>query len=363
MKRYLLWLPTLILLIVRIVYFYQNQPSYPYGTIIRINDRVTSEPIRYTNSQYIKLQGFKIYLPLYPEVYYGDEVIVEGKVEDDELKNPKLVEVKESKSVLYSFRKRLIEFYQRNLPQPHSSLIAGVTIGSKASIPKDFWEALKRTGTAHVVVASGMNVTLVSQFLISFLALMLQRGKAIPLALIGVWSYAILSGFDAPIIRASIMGSLVFIAQELGRLNFSIRTLLLTAFAMLFIKPDWLADVGFQLSFAATLSLILFEPKVDKFFRKTLPTGRQVPDLIRKDFSTSLAAQVGVVPILYFSFGQFNILSPIINTLILWTIVPMTMISMLGGLIGLIFEPIGTVILWLTYPLTSWFVWTVQIFN
>src|SRR3989344_4294571 len=334
MKRYLLWLPTLILLIVRIVYFYQNQPSYPYGTIIRINDRVTSEPIRYTNSQYIKLQGFKIYLPLYPEVYYGDEVIVEGKVEDDELKNPKLVEVKESKSVLYSFRKRLIEFYQRNLPQPHSSLIAGVTIGSKASIPKDFWEALKRTGTAHVVVASGMNVTLVSQFLISFLALLFPRRRAIPMALMGVWSYAILSGFDAPIIRASIMGSLVFVAQEIGRLNFSLRALFMTAFAMLFVKPDWLNDLGFLLSFAATLSLILFEPKVDRFFKK-------IPAIIRKDFSTSLAAQVGVVPILYFGFGQFNVLSPVINAMVVWTIVPITIIGMVGGILGLIFEPVG----------------------
>ena len=295
-------------------------------------------------------------MPLYPEVYYGDQVVVDGTVKDGELKDPKLVGVKESKIFLYSIREQLIDFYQKNLPQPHSSLISGVTIGSKASIPKDFWEALKKTGTAHVVVASGMNVTLVSQFLISFLALLFPRRRAIPMALMGVWSYAILSGFDAPIIRASIMGSLVFVAQEIGRLNFSLRALFMTAFAMLFVKPDWLTDIGFMLSFAATLSLILFEPKVDRFFKK-------IPAIIRKDFSTSLAAQVGVVPILYFGFGQFNVLSPVINAMVVWTIVPITIIGMVGGILGLIFEPVGRAVLLLVYPLTSWFVWILRIFN
>ncbi|KKQ97634.1 MAG: ComEC/Rec2-related protein [Candidatus Woesebacteria bacterium GW2011_GWB1_39_12] len=356
MRKYLLWFLLIIILVIRVIYFYKNQPSYPDGTRIRITSRISSEPIRYSSSQFLKLQGFKIYLPSYPEVYYGDQIAVDGTVKDGELKDPKLVGVKESKIFLYSIREQLIDFYQKNLPQPHSSLIAGVTIGSKASIPKDFWEALKKTGTAHVVVASGMNVTLVSQFLISFLALLFPRRRAIPMALMGVWSYAILSGFDAPIIRASIMGSLVFVAQEIGRLNFSLRALFMTAFAMLFVKPDWLTDIGFMLSFAATLSLILFEPKVDRFFKK-------IPAIIRKDFSTSLAAQVGVVPILYFGFGQFNVLSPVINAMVLWTIVPITIIGMVGGILGLIFEPVGRAVLLLVYPLTSWFVWILRIFN
>src|SRR3990172_11327687 len=126
------------------------------------------------------------------------------------------------------------------------------------------------------------------------------------LALLGIWSYAVISGFDAPIIRASIMGSLVFVAQEIGRLSLSIRALFLTAFVMLFTKPEWIYDIGFWLSFTATLSLILFEPRVDRVLRK-------IPGIIRKDLSTSLAAQVGVAPILYFGFGQFNPLSPLIN--------------------------------------------------
>src|SRR3989344_2913538 len=274
--RKLIWIILFFALVFRIGVFYQTRPFYPNGTKIRLTDRVSSEPIRYTDSQYLRFAGFKIYLPLYPEISYGDKIVIEGKVSDGKLKDTKLLEVIEAKGVLYTLRKRLIAFCQSSLPEPHSSLIAGVTIGSKASIPQDFWDNLKTTGTAHVVVASGMNVTLVAQFLISFLALVLPRRKAIPLALLGIWSYAVISGFDAPIIRASIMGSLVFVAQEIGRLSLSIRALFLTAFVMLFTKPEWIYDIGFWLSFTATLSLILFEPRVDRELRK-------IPGIIRKD--------------------------------------------------------------------------------
>jgi len=352
------WVLLLVFLAIRLFHFFSTRPKYTEGVRVRIKDKVFSEPIRFDNSQYFKLSGFKVYLPSYPQIYYGDEVVVEGIVSGRSLKKAKLIDIVRNDNVFSSFRKRLIEFYQASLPQPHSFLISGVTLGSKSSISEDFWEALKKSGTAHVVVASGMNVTLISSFLISFLALFLPRRQAIPFALLGVWVYAVLTGFDAPIIRASIMGSLVFTAQELGRLVYSIRVLFLSAFLMLFAKPDWLLDTGFQLSFAATLSLILLEKRLDIYFKRVFG---KVPSFIRKDFSTSLAAQVGVIPILYSSFGQISIFSPITNALVLWTIVPITIIGLIGGLIGLIYEPIGTLILWLTYPLTSFFILIVKL--
>ena len=266
------------------------------------------------------------------------------------------METKESTGVLYKLRQKLVLFYQRALPEPHASLVAGVTIGSKASIPKEFWESLKRSGTAHVVVASGMNVTLVASFLLGLLVLLVPRKRAVPLALSGVWLYALLSGFDAPIIRAGVMGSIALAAQEFGRLNFAWRALVLSAGMMLLIWPTWLTDLGFILSFLATASLLLFEKKIAKLLRK-------VPSILREDLSTSLAAQIGVAPILFISFGQFNLLSPIINALVLWTIVPITVIGMAAGLVGLIIEPLGKWILYLVYPLTSWFVWIVNTGN
>jgi hypothetical protein len=88
-----------------------------------------------------------------------------------------------------------------------------------------------------------------------------------------------------------------------------------------------------------------------------------VPGIFREGFSTSLAAQIGVAPILFVTFGQFNLLSPIINALVLWTIPPITIIGGIGGIIGLMIPFFGKLILLLSYPLTSWFIWIVELFS
>ena len=347
--RHLPWLFLIILLLVRIVYFYQTKPHYPDGTVIRIKSAVTSEPLRFENSQYLRLKGYKVYLEKYPEINYGDNLLVEGVVQGDKLKNTRIIELQESRFILVKLRERLLHFYQGGLPFRHASLVSGVVLGSKENMDTDFWDKLKNTGTVHVVVASGMNVSIVAKFLISFLVLVLPRRKAIPIALLGIWSYSVLSGFDAPIIRASIMGSLTFIAQELGRMYYAGRTLILTAVLMVIVKPEWIIDLGFILSFVATASILLAEEPIRKFFTK-------VPSLLRSDLSTSLSAQLGVAPILYASFGQFNILTPLYNVAVLWTIPLITLIGMLSGILSLISVPIGRLVLYLVYPFTGWFI-------
>ena len=354
--RFLFWVFLVLLLTVRFFLYFRDKPQYPDGEKVRITDRITSQPIRYTYSQHISLAGFEIYLPLYPEVSYGDNVVVEGTVRGKEIKSPKVVAVEESTNFLFAFREKLLAFYKKALPDPHASLIAGVTLGSKSGIPADFWDALKITGTAHVVVASGMNVTLVAKFLIGFFVLFLPRRRAIPLALTGIWGYSAIAGFDAPIIRAAVMATSTFVAQEAGRLYYAWRTLIITATLMLLIRPDWITDLGFALSFVATSSLMLFERKVNRLIYF-------VPKFFREGFSTSLAAQIGVAPILFVTFGQFNILSPLINAALLWTIPYMTSLAMIGGVVGLITPVLGKLVLYVVFPLTSWFVFIVHLFG
>ncbi|MGD8744059.1 MAG: ComEC/Rec2 family competence protein [Candidatus Woesebacteria bacterium] len=343
--KHFFWVLLLILLVFR---FFSTRPDYKEGDRVRISSKVTSEPVRYSDAQGITLEGLRFYLPYYPQIYYGDKIVVEGEVEDVKLKDPYLVSVEPSKSLLPKIRKRIVGFYHASIPEPHSSLVAGMTLGSKASIPQHFWELLKKSGTAHVVVASGMNVTLVASFLMTLLVAVVPRRKAVIFALAGIWLYALISGFDAPIIRAAIMGSIAFSALVLGRLNYAWRGLFLSAYLMLIIKPDWIKDLGFILSFVATASLMLFEKRVRKIVSF-------VPGIFREGLSTSLAAQIGVAPILYYTFNSFNILSPVINALVLWTVSPITVIGMISALLSYISIYLGRLVLYLVYPLTWWF--------
>ena len=356
MRANVVWIIISGILLVRISGYFSSLPKYPNGTMLKISSKIKSEPIDYSDSQYFRLKGLKVYLPLYPEVSYGDFVVISGTVEKDALRNIKLIEVKPTKSLIYSLRKKLIEFYKSSLPEPGGSLLAGMVIGSKESIPSGFWQELRNSGTAHIVVASGTNVSLVAGFIMGCLLLVINRKKAVLVSIAIVWFYALMAGFDAPIIRAAAMATIGFTAQEYGKLYNALRSLLITFVVMLLIFPGWITDIGFWLSFTATASILIFEPIVYKRIHK-------VPDIIRKDFSTSLSAQVGVAPIIFATFGYYSVLSPIANVLVASVVAPLTIIGMLAGVIGVVFEPAGRIILLVCYPLVLWFSGVVGVFG
>lgn len=335
--------------------FYATQPIFKNGDLVRITSKVYSEPIVYDRQQYIKIQGLSFYLPKYPEITYGDKIVVMGIVDGKKLKDPKLIEYNiESKGLLLDFRLKIIDFYKRSLPEPYASLVAGTVIGSK-NMPQGFWEKLKATGTAHIVVASGTNVTMTVSFLIGLLTVFLKRRTAIWITLIGILGYVIISGFDAPIIRAGIMGSILLLGQEKGRVVNSWRILIYTGAIMLLIKPIWITDLGFILSFVATISLMLMQKKIDLKLKL-------IPAFFREGLSTSIAAQIGVAPIIYMTFGQFNLLSPIINALILWTIPYIMILGAVGGVVGLVVPILGRMILYVIFPLLWYFEKVLSIF-
>lgn len=340
-----------LLIAIRII---THQAPYSNGDVIKITGKISREPTYGDDYQKIEIAGVRAYVPRYPELRYGDSISISGIVENDVINDAEVIDHKESNALLYKVRNRILDFFQRTLPEPHSSLISGVVLGSKSGMTEGFWETLQKSGTAHVVVASGMNVTLVGGFLLNSLVSILDRRKAIIGVIAGIWIYALMAGFDAPIVRAAIMGSVAFSAQAAGRLNNALRALLISGGVMLIINPVWITDVGFQLSFMATLSLIIFESKVSRLISF-------VPNIIRQDLSTSIAAQIGVAPLLIYYFESFNLLSPLINGVVLWTIPLVTIIGMIAGLISLLLPILGQVVLILTYPLTSWFVMIVGI--
>jgi competence protein ComEC len=352
-KNLLIFIFLVLLIIFR---YFITCPIYHNGDRVRITSSVLSDPINYSTSQYLRLAGLKVYLPLVPEISYGDKIIVEGTVNNGKLENPELIKKGEKKTFLSRIRNSIISFYQKVLPEPESGLLAGIVIGARGALSSDFYDLTKSVGVAHVVVASGTNVSFVVSFLMGVLTLILPRRKAILFVVLGIILYLFMSGFEAPLIRATIMASILFLSQETGRLVSAWRVLVLTAALMLIYNPDWLVDIGFILSFISTMSLMLFEKRI-----RTWLAG--VPEVLKEGLSTSLAAQIGVAPILFVTFGQFNILSPVVNALVLLTVPYLMILGVAGGVAGLIWPFLGKIILFLSYPLLWWFVKVVSIFS
>ena len=158
--------------------------------------------------------------------------------------------------------------------------------------------------------------------------------------------------------RASIMASLLLLAGVLGRRYDVLRALLLAGVAMLVFNPYLLLfDIGFQLSFMATLGLVLIVPHFEA-------TALNAPKAfgIKDFFLSTIATQVAVMPLLLFHIGEISLVSVIVNVLVL-PIVPLAMLlTFLAGVIGLLVVPLASAIGWLamltlTYILlvASWF--------
>ncbi len=228
-----------------------------------------------------------------------------------------------------------IDSIRRSFDEPHATLLAGLLLGERGF--QDTWdEAFIRTGTSHIVAASGYNVTIVSFILFGLLTWFgVKRQTAFPLLLVGIASYVLLVGADAPIIRAGIMGALVLTARFLGRQTTMRNILLLTAVIMLTQNPLLLRDdVAFQLSILSTIGLVYLAP----FFEKRL---QFIPSAftIRESFVATLAATVTTLPIILTSFGQLSTVSPFVNLLIL----PIVPYAMLFGVLAISIPKIGFV--------------------
>lgn len=350
--KHFVWFFLILLIFVR---YYTSRPIYKTGDRVRITSTIYSDPVYNGNYVYAKIAGLIMYLPVYPVISYADRITVEGVIDGNKLLDAKIVKV-ENSGYLAFFRNKITSFYTSFLPQPESGLVAGIVLGNKNAVSQGFYEQTKNVGLTHVVVASGTNITFVVSFLSGILYLFLPRRKAIPFLILGIIFYLFLSGFEAPLIRAAVMSCFIFLGQGTGRLVATWRIFFFTIFFMLVINPNWLGDLGFILSFASTAGLMLFEKKIRDFISS-------VPEVLKEGLSTSLAAQIGVAPIIFATFGQFNILSPLINALVLWTIPYIMILGSIGGILGLIFPLIGKLLLYIMYPLVWWFSFVTKSFS
>jgi competence protein ComEC len=228
------------------------------------------------------------------------------------------------------------------LPEPHAGLLSGILYGTKASLYPDLKDALIRSGTLHIVALSGMNITILSSLTATTLLYVFSRKITSLLTIVIIIGFVWFVGPSPSVVRAAIMGSLTLLSATLGRQRQALLLLIITGCIMLIIDRSYLTNVSFQLSFLATLGLILFNNASDKkklsFFT-----------LIKDDFRTTLAAQVFTIPIFFFQFHRLSLLSPFANVLIGWMIAPLTVLGLLLSFLGVLWLPLATPLSWIAW--------------
>ena len=226
-------------------------------------------------------------------------------------------------SLAYRERNRMTDIINHILPLPSSAILKGIILGDQESLPPEVLSDFRRTGTAHILVVSGLHVGLVLLIIfLLFKTIGLPTKWATTLSLPLLFYYALLTGLRAPVLRATLMASIVLVAYLLNRETPLLVILSLAALFILIFRPISLFTVSFQLSFITVAGIVYLTPQLEKMLK-------MLPLWIGRSLAVSLAAQLSILPLLAYYFQQLPLIGLVANL----TIIPtMTIILALGFL-------------------------------
>ncbi len=332
-----------------------------YGLVVRVGGEVVTQPVVKNGKQSFYLRAdsvstgmlMRVSLADLPELHWRDKVLLSGTLVTPEntesfnyadylmkdhvywvLDRASLITMKAAGgdygSVLWwlmwirgGFLEKVYEVYG----EPAGGIVAGLLIGEKANIESGILKDFQTTGLTHILAISGFNISLIIN-IISFMVA--KRGKwnryIVTMSLIS--AFVVITGASASVLRAAVMGGMVLTVKTLGRSSQILKIILLSGVLLVMINPRILDfDISFQLSFFATMSLILYADRIEKLFAggeteddwklsKWQRLGSAVRNFIKDGILTTLAAQVMTLPIIFYSFGTISLISPLANLLV-----------------------------------------------
>ena len=260
---------------------------------------------------------------------------------------------------IHSFRQYSISAVRAVFPSPHSELLLGMVIGvDELGKFSKFKEALKTTGTIHVVVVSGFNVSLISNLVMRALGSRYKLKNTL-IATFATLIYSVMTGFEPPVIRAWVMGNVVSWVKFYGRDIDGFRALIFTALVMVIIWPHFIFSVSFQLSFLATLGLVAFGNSVVDFLSKIFKSK----SFFIEDLGTTFSAQIFVLPLSSYYFGRISLVSFLVNPLVLWTVPLATILGTLYIPLYSLSRGLSKILSLFIYPLLDIFTEIVMFFS
>lgn len=312
------------------------------------------------------------------EVYYGDELMLQGSlVRPPGLRNPggfdyrrylanhnihALLKVKERDlfqkapdpfsrakkrlTPFFEFKQRLHNIIYRHLEPDQAALLSAILLGERANLSQDVKDLFIKTGTIHILAISGLHVALIALIVIAVLRFFrCGRKLTFSLAILFVLAYAVLSGMRPSVVRATIMAAVVLFGFVINRDPQIYNSLGLAGLIILIFNPHSLFDAGFQLSFVSVISIVYFAPKITSSFS----AGRSLRFYLLRPLAVSLAAWIGMAPLVAYYFNIVSAIAVLANLII----IPVLLLVVSAGICFLIFAflwaPLGAV-----FAETSW---------
>jgi competence protein ComEC len=328
--------------------------------------------------------------PRYPEYAYGDRLRVRGELltppESDDfsykeylarqgvyslMQRPQIERVANGQgaplmAALLAAKARMRTAVAGLLPEPEASVLTGILIGDDNGIPADLAAAFSATGTTHVLAISGFNVTIIAGVLMALAKRTVGERLGAPLAILALLVYTVFVGASASVVRATIMGILIILAQRLGRDTFALNSLALAALVMTALNPLTLWDAGFVLSAGATLGLVLYVEPLTALCRSALlrvlpeSAAERVLAVIGDGLIVTTAAQITTTAYIVYTFRRLSIITLPVNFLVLPVQPPLMLWGGAAALAALVWRPAGQVLAAVSWVFITWTVRVVE---
>jgi competence protein ComEC len=237
-------------------------------------------------------------------------------------------------------RKRIVDVIEKSLPRQQAGLLNGMLIGYREGLTDEMQEAFSDAGLLHVMAVSGANVAFLAAPLSFLLKLLRIRKRAANLIIIAFLNlFACVAGFEPSVLRAVSMACVLLLAAVIYREPDIYTTIAVSCIIMLVISPYMLFNIGFQLSYAATLGIVMLYGNISKVIR-----CRFIPGKAADVIAATLAAQIGVFPVTLIHFNKFSVISVIPNILAAPLLGIITVLGALMALLGQ-FTPVLSVLI------------------
>lgn len=261
------------------------------------------------------------------------------------------------KDMAVDYRRNILALYHSlDLGKDNLAILSALTVGYKYDLSDAIKETYSVSGASHVLALSGLHIGLLYLILLFVLKVIPNRLRyanvvRFLILILALWAFALLTGLSPSVVRSVIMFSLFSLSALIPGKVFSINTLAATAFFMLLYNPFWIFDVGFQLSFVAVTTILLFYP----FIYKILKPNNWLLNKIWALVAVSLAAQMGTAPLVMFYFHRYSTYFLLTNLLVM----PLVSIIMYLSVALLLLSPASFLLGYIKLPLR----WCLDLLN
>ena len=254
---------------------------------------------------------------------------------------------------LFTTRASILSVLTRYIPgEREAGLAEALLVGYKDDLDKTLVQSYSNTGVVHIIAISGMHLGLIYWILTLILTPLRARSSTrwmVPvLTVTGLWIFSLIAGGGPSILRSAVMFSCIAIGESIQRKTYIYNSLAASAFILLCIDPFWLGDAGFQLSYAAVLSIVIFRKPVYNW----LTFQNKIVETVWQLCAVTIAAQILTTAVSIYHFHQFpvyflltNLLAVPLSSLVVLLEILLCAIAPLHVLAHLL----GTMLYWLIY--------------